>query len=282
MSYLERYKQGEYTHIWQELYTFGDSLVASSKRNDAIAVAEETMKRVKHNIEILHQRLLDFDYRFVEPEQAHIPAKEADAEKIEHLSQLVGGLPLSLKAWFKIVGQVDFRGSHPDLASYYPDNRNKNYYPHTNATTFPYYSDPLWFEGLDSFIEEAEFVAENSNTSNSQQWNLIPDWFHKANVSGSTYYFDLPRKAMDTELRCEPHETTFVNYLRISFQWGGFPGFHLHSDDKFEDWHKKWHLQKEYKIKLFHIAYSKNYQRGYCQYKVKERGMNLALSIFFS
>jgi len=28
----------------------------------------------------------------------------------------------------------------------------------------------------------------------------------------------------DTLVLAEPHNTTFVNYLRAAFRWGGFPG----------------------------------------------------------
>ena len=34
----------------------------------------------------------------------------------------------------------------------------------------------------------------------------------------------LPCKAFDAPLLLERHHTTFINYLRLCFQWGGFPG----------------------------------------------------------
>lgn len=250
MSYLERYKQGEYVEVWNELYTIGDSLVTSSKRNDAIAVAEETMKRVKQNIETLYQKLLDLDYRFVKPNKAYIQAKENDYDKIEQLSEFVGGIPLSLKAWFKIVGQVDFRGSHPELAGYYPTDWEKDFNPHSNTKSYPYYSDPIFMPALDDVLMQAEEINDYRDSDDfdieNMEWMPLPDWFHKAGVSGSTYYFNLPEKAIDTRLIREPHDTTFVNYLRLAFQWGGFPGFHLHLDDQFEGWRSKWKMQKEY------------------------------------
>ena len=56
--------------------------------------------------------------------------------------------------------------------------------------------------------------------------DLAPDWLHKAHVSGgSPYTVEVPNRAIDGPLLDEPHSTTFVNYLRIAFRWGGFPGW---------------------------------------------------------
>jgi len=34
----------------------------------------------------------------------------------------------------------------------------------------------------------------------------------------------VPCRAFDALLLLEEHQTTFVNYLRVCLQWGGFPG----------------------------------------------------------
>ena len=39
------------------------------------------------------------------------------------------------------------------------------------------------------------------------------------------YHFTIPNGAADAVLESEPHNLTFVEYLRLSFQWGGFPGW---------------------------------------------------------
>jgi hypothetical protein len=41
----------------------------------------------------------------------------------------------------------------------------------------------------------------------------------------------VPNAAVDAPLRNEWHETTFLNYLRIAFRWGGFPGFERYPDE---------------------------------------------------
>jgi hypothetical protein len=37
----------------------------------------------------------------------------------------------------------------------------------------------------------------------------------------------VPNEGIDGLLLWEPHQTTFVNYLRICFRWGGFPGWNF-------------------------------------------------------
>lgn len=66
---------------------------------------------------------------------------------------------------------------------------------------------------------EEGFDAQERNLS------LSPDDCHKYGISGSgPYSIKVPCRAFDTMLLYEEHETTFVNYLRICFQWAGFPG----------------------------------------------------------
>jgi len=43
------------------------------------------------------------------------------------------------------------------------------------------------------------------------------------------YTIRLPDAAADARLAGEPREVTFVEYLRIAFRWGGFPGWERES-----------------------------------------------------
>jgi hypothetical protein len=56
--------------------------------------------------------------------------------------------------------------------------------------------------------------------------SISPDEFVKAEIStGSSYEILVPNLAVDSILKNEWHNSTFLNYLRIAFRWGGFPGF---------------------------------------------------------
>ena len=44
------------------------------------------------------------------------------------------------------------------------------------------------------------------------------------------YVIALPNAAADADLLGERHETSFVNYLRIAFRWGGFLGWERYAE----------------------------------------------------
>lgn len=70
---------------------------------------------------------------------------------------------------------------------------------------------------------------------------LAPDVYHKANYSGgSGYAIELPFSGADPIFANEPHELPFVDYLRLCFDWAGFPGLDKHGDrDDVQDFVKR-------------------------------------------
>src|SRR5258708_2993173 len=70
-SYLERYLAGEREHVWDELVAVGAAAREGPLYADALAVARETMRRVRANIETLIPRLrrigYDFGYSWIQP-----------------------------------------------------------------------------------------------------------------------------------------------------------------------------------------------------------------------
>jgi hypothetical protein len=48
---------------------------------------------------------------------------------------------------------------------------------------------------------------------------------------GAPYTIFVPNAAIDAVIEYERHQTTFVNYLRICFAHGGFPGVQWHKGD---------------------------------------------------
>lgn len=63
-SYLERYQRGEREQVWAELVALGDQVRSEPLHTDALAVARETMGRVRQNIEVLIPRLVAIGYQF--------------------------------------------------------------------------------------------------------------------------------------------------------------------------------------------------------------------------
>jgi hypothetical protein len=76
-TYIDRYLAGDRVEVWDELMALGEAVRRKPVRADAIAVAEETMRRARHNIEALITRLSGMGYRFA------APAIERELEKID-------------------------------------------------------------------------------------------------------------------------------------------------------------------------------------------------------
>src|SRR5581483_7742544 len=129
---IERYRAGEHERVWSELTAAGSAVRVEPLRAMAAAVARETMRRARANIEILIPRLHELGYQFGleavdrsyagglamdERDGGRDPFQPPLSERgalLAELEALVGPLPLSLMAWYDIVGAVNLMGAHPD------------------------------------------------------------------------------------------------------------------------------------------------------------------------
>lgn len=215
MNYLERYRNGEYEQVWNDLQALGPAIRQEPHSSQAQAVAMETMRRVRRNCERLIARLRTLGYAFgtfpdgsrrsykVEPLTPPSKAMQADMAELEAEA---GPLPLSLTAFWQEVGAVDFIGMHPA----WPDGLD------------PLVVDPP--EGALSFLFDEE--DEEESESSGKFAGLAPDDLHKDNVSGGDPYgVRLPNPSADFLFVYERHGLLFVPYLRLAIlRWGGFPG----------------------------------------------------------
>ena len=264
-TFLERYRDGDCVAVWDDLVALGESVRHELYYADAVAVAAETMYRARHNVELLIQRLAGMGYRFIPPSEDIVPdvdpsinpmvemgelaAKAADRKaarkaeiaarraaqeakiaaslkkpplknpdvfdppgkktvsQLKKLERAAGGpLPISLRAWYEQVGGVSLMGSHDVLN------------PKDSKTA----ADPLVVASPRELVEMLEHQGGDDKIG---LW-IAPDDLHKANVSGGDpYTITIPNACADAEFEYEWHHTTFVNYLRKAFEWGGFPGW---------------------------------------------------------
>jgi hypothetical protein len=196
--------------VWTELTALGARLRDTPAWPDAVATAIETMHRVSANIERLIELLPRHGFRFDEPDVVHVPPPHDIRARLDHVEATIGPLPLALRCWYEIVGQVNLTGSHPDWDFLF--------------------TDALVVEApIEYLLLEYETWAADRCT----EWDrgpfaidLAPDALHKADVSGGPpYAIALPDAGVDGLVLWEPHQTTFVNYLRICFRFGGLPGW---------------------------------------------------------
>jgi hypothetical protein len=71
-DWLARYSGGEYEAVWAEMLQLGEALVSAPAYEHARAVAEETMRRARANVELLIERLQAAGYEFQYPEAVHV------------------------------------------------------------------------------------------------------------------------------------------------------------------------------------------------------------------
>ena len=130
MKYFDRYKNGEFVAVWDELSALGGAVRDPAIFGDAMSVAHLTMERVATNIGRLVERLASHGYEFgVYPDGTSYAIKSAalakpDAEFRAHIIELersAGTIPLSLKAFWDVVGSVSLIGRARDSWPEYGD-----------------------------------------------------------------------------------------------------------------------------------------------------------------
>jgi len=210
---LDRYRGGEHAAVWAELVKLGPGVREDPNAADALAVACDTMCRVAANVRTLVERLRALDYRFaepggraIEPSQAHVAPTGQARRTLLRIEKAAGPLPISIGAFHEFVGAVAFTGGHPVLAP-------------ADGSVAP---DPLVVDALESAVDSLDDEDEDGPAFLA----LAPDDLHKANTSGGDPYgITVPDLRADAEFLNERHGLLFVEYLRLCFRWGGFPGY---------------------------------------------------------
>jgi Domain of unknown function (DUF6745) len=229
LPYYERYMAGDHRQVWLELIALGASVRNDQYAADALAVAYATMSRIAWNIGTIVERLREIGYEFeadssvrenvipfgvarwnlwmntgVRERPAPLMPPERRPADMIRLEQDAGQLPISLRAWFQVVGSVTLLGKHPALS---PGDGTL----HPDPLVIVPFSQVLraWDASPPEVgVEGQPFVAE-----------LAPY------TGGQSYSMRLPAVGIDALLENEPHRLSFVDYLRLALQWGGFPGF---------------------------------------------------------
>src|SRR5262249_13212705 len=161
-----RYLTGEHEAVWDEL--------ARGALPEAEAVATETMRRVRRNLDTLAERLQAKGFEFDNPllpegedaDARHLAVRALPtantARLLDEAMRLTGGLPLSVSAFYREVGAVNFSG--------FLDERL--------ATV----DDPLIVIPLEHF--PTAWDEWQGDEEEPFSWVLAPDALHKDDYSG--------------------------------------------------------------------------------------------------
>lgn len=113
--YLDRYLDGEHKAVWSELIALGEKVEVPPLRHDAEAVAREIVRRARHNIELLYERLQKLGYQFANPGAAFVPAGSDAGHEIAEIEIKLGKLPLIVRIWYEAIASVDFSQADEQL-----------------------------------------------------------------------------------------------------------------------------------------------------------------------
>src|SRR5262249_17433287 len=75
---------GEYAAVWDDLVALGPRVRQTRYLADATAVAADTMRRARQNVDLLLKRLDEMEYRFLSAEGYEESHREA-AKRLEHM-----------------------------------------------------------------------------------------------------------------------------------------------------------------------------------------------------
>jgi hypothetical protein len=220
-TYLDRYLAGEYEQVWDEVMACGAAVREEPLYADALAVARETMRRARFNVETLVERLRGNGYQFDYPHLAFVPPTSQFEEDIKKLLRQAEAIPLSLMNWYDLVGEVCFSGTHPDW-QVCGANCEHEYSIEYDASG--------WYDRMVETSGKVHIATESLEARDIAIWDnrlvIAEDRAARAGYSGGDVWIKVPNHAIDTSLEeTYPKGETFVQYLRRSFRWGGFPGF---------------------------------------------------------
>jgi hypothetical protein len=219
---LTRYQRGAHLEVWAQLRAAG--ALDGALREESLAVARATMERVRQNVEVVATRLADRGWKSLSG-RLHTPPDPADAPLIVELERRTGApLPPSLRAFWEVVGGVDFAWDYdreddpPDLEALLAEADPLSVCPAREVGyLFEEWADAI--DGAPPALREPYHL------------DLAPDYLHKVNTSGGAPYgFALPFLGADPIWVNEEHGLPFVDYLRLCFRYAGFPRLEREKD----------------------------------------------------
>jgi hypothetical protein len=108
VRWLDRYEAGEHILVWEEMRDLGGAIRESAVREDAVAVAHATMRRVRTNIERLIAEWRALGWTFALPDPL---ARSSDPKaSLDRFESEVGPIAIALRAFYEVIGGICFAG----------------------------------------------------------------------------------------------------------------------------------------------------------------------------
>lgn len=205
-SYLDRYTAGDHEAVWTELRLLGPVADDDSVGADIVAVARETMSRVRSDVEMISARLSDIGYRFGfawDPESTlpgntdpvvGAPRSNLQPTWTELRSHGIH-LPASLRAFYEVVGSVNLAGIYvppEELDALVEGESWARYFGAADGAP-----DPLYVAGLADALDTFRTGDREESPGSMQRrplgspelaahrWFVCPDHLHLYGFSGA-------------------------------------------------------------------------------------------------
>lgn len=229
-SLLERYINGDCEKVYQEIAKLSQDAFLPEYHEEIHQILEETFKRVAYNLQIIYDELKALNYVFnedpfsamEEPFVKPFASTDQLLLNVQQRLQPFGYVPVSLHYFYKYVGGVDFSWNYDEQPISWK-----------LADPLQIYALPDVLEIINNeeWLEEFEEIFKEEEVS---FLHLSSDVYHKDNISGGLpYSLQLTEKqTIDSKWLFEANETTFINYLRICFEYGGFSGMAERTNDQ--------------------------------------------------
>jgi HEAT repeat protein len=218
-DFVARYLAGEHA-VWAELVGQANAIAQHPElRAEAYAVAVEIMKRARHNIDAIRTTLRESGAHVADDEP---PPSDA---MLARVAELGGPLPIALEAFWRVVGAASLVPGDSNRYDYGDCALEADGLSLIALDPLELGSDMTWC--LDNYTSELE--GSHREIVGPLALELSPDFLHKQNISGGPPHIVFlpvrePADAVDPPLRYTRYRTRFVDYLRVAFRYGGFPG----------------------------------------------------------
>jgi hypothetical protein len=221
--FLERYRNGEREAVWAGLQRLGPNVRHPDSMRDAEDVAAETMRRARQNIETLIVWLEKLGYCFLRRQPWVPPAPDVHQNLAALEEYIKGPIPLSIRAWCEIVGEVCLDGSHevleerpgkPSLRVHMGGDMMDG----SNARLGVIYEPsglPLQIEPWINEWRDLEPEDDPEDEVDPYEQLMLTA------IGGESLGVKVPNAAADARFG----RRYFVEHLRHAFRWGGFPGY---------------------------------------------------------
>jgi hypothetical protein len=210
-----RYIAGEEVCVWKDIYSIKNSTMDENWQ-DSIKVLQETFERVKFNLDLICNRLINSNLYTLKDDDYAIKYNYESNHYLDILKgkiQNFGYMPLSLELFYKNIEKINFLHSYNVLLPFK-------------------YADPLFIDSIKNILDNMsdgsweELMYENMYYNKPLYIEFSPDYYHKDNISGGLPYGieitstqQIDSCVLNTPYGC----IYFVEYLRLCFKYGAFP-----------------------------------------------------------